>query len=177
MSNKFLLGICLAFSAIFIFGLAAVVGVNSSTTPGFTEHTTMKTSPPSEPASPQPSSAATLPTPETDANSEPKVSSPISSPDAAVTVQDSDLQKLAAAVKLGAVNTGDVSKNVWAQQTPMAEKLLRGMCDCDQRNWLNHFVKTGHDAISGSQDYYQSVQVLAQLRFSNQATNVGQPAH
>ena len=83
-------------------------------------------------------------------------------------ILDSDLARLADAVKLGKTNTGDVSKNVWAEETPIARRLLKGMCDCDQRNWLNHFVKTGEEAASGSEDYYQSVQVLATLRRNDQ---------
>lgn len=82
-------------------------------------------------------------------------------------VQDSDIAQLAAAVKLGTTNTASVGKDVWARETPVAERLLNGLCDCDQRNWLKHFVQTGNEAINGSENYYQSVQLLETLRRSN----------
>jgi hypothetical protein len=88
------------------------------------------------------------------------------SPASAMAVQDSDIAQLAAAVNLGSASAG-VSKDVWARETPVAQKLLNGLCDCDQRNWLNHFVETGNEALSGSENYDKSVQVLATLRRSN----------
>jgi hypothetical protein len=175
MSNKFLIGIGAAFLAVFIFGFAAVVGVN--TTSNSSQQAMAKPTQTPAPVASTPSFAAQAPVP--DASPAPKTEVTFStlSPAAALPVQDSDLQKLAAAVKLGQTNTGDVGKDVWAQETPVAEKLLQGLCDCDQRNWLTHFVKTGHDAISGSQDYYQSVQLLAQLRVSNQQASASQSSH
>jgi hypothetical protein len=86
---------------------------------------------------------------------------------AAYAVQDSDINQLAEAVKLGESAAGDVGKEVWVRETPIAEKLLQGLCDCDQRNWLKHFIETGHEAIDGSEQYYPSVQLLATLRHSN----------
>jgi GMP synthase-like glutamine amidotransferase len=80
----------------------------------------------------------------------------------AVTVQRSDINQLAAAVKLG--SSASVGKEVWARETPVAKRLLNGLCDCEQRNWLIHFVETGDQAMAGSQQYSQSVQHLAKLR-------------
>jgi hypothetical protein len=84
-----------------------------------------------------------------------------------VTVSDSDLADLAASVKLGQSSTGDVGKDIWAREVPVAQKLLNGMCDCDQRNWLKHFVQTGQEAIAGSNHFPDSVQVLTKLRRSD----------
>jgi hypothetical protein len=52
--------------------------------------------------------------------------------------------------------------------------LMKGMCDCDQRNWLVHFVQTGQEAVSGSNQYPQSMQLLAKLRRSNQDLTLNQ---
>jgi hypothetical protein len=93
------------------------------------------------------------------------------------TVLDSDLANLAAAVKLSSTSTGDVGKDVWAREVPVAQRLLTGMCDCDQRNWLKHFVETGQEAISGSNHFPESVQLLAQLRRGNNELTSVQAAH
>jgi hypothetical protein len=168
MTNKFLIGIALAFFFVFILGVGAVVGIS---------HMTEQTA-----VSPPP----TTTTPEVQSPEQPAppvsprlitVAAPPSSLQAApITVLNSDLDRLAAAVKLGEANTGDVSKETWARQVPVAEKLLQGLCDCDQRNWLKHFVKTGNDALSGSEDYYQSIQLLAKLRRSDQDLTADQTA-
>jgi hypothetical protein len=175
MTNKFLIGIGVSFLFVFALGIAAVVGINS-----LSEQTTVI----SDPATTKPA-IAFLPAPpslvpEAQAQDQPApVVSPVL-PTAAfpavipVPVLDSDLASLAAAVKLGGSNTGDAGKEVWARETPIAKKLLRGLCDCDQRNWLNHFVKTGNEAMSGSEDFYQSVQLLAKLRRNNQELSVTQ---
>jgi hypothetical protein len=82
-------------------------------------------------------------------------------------VLPSDIDNLAAAVNLNGPVVGDVSKDVWLREVPVAQKLLTGICDCDQRNWLKHFISTGQEAISGSSNYAQSVQLLATLRRAN----------
>jgi hypothetical protein len=91
-------------------------------------------------------------------------------------VFDSDLAKLAAAVKLSPLSTGDVSKDVWIREVPIAQKLLTGMCDCDQRNWLKHFVETGQEAIAGSNHYPESIQLLATLRRGNSDLTISSQA-
>lgn len=176
MSPRFLIGICVAFFGVLALGVAAVVGVTAmSESPGASGKVaaapTVTTA--LEPAlavsaAPQTVVAAT-PAP-------PSVipTAPTAPPSTGVVVQNSDIDQLANAVKLGTSNSGTVSKEVWARETPVAEKLLNGMCDCDQRNWLKHFVQTGNEAINGSENYYQSVQLLATLRRSDGDLDKGQ---
>jgi hypothetical protein len=78
-----------------------------------------------------------------------------------------DLDRLAAAVHLRDPEMG-ASKQVWAVELPIAQSLLQRPCDCDERNWLKHYVKTAQDALSGSEDYVHSIQLLATLRRSDQ---------
>ncbi len=172
MSHKFLIGVGAAFLLVFAGGIAAVVSMSSLS------DVSNRPSQAAAPPSPRPAPALVSLAPEANSSltaapvvtpaPKPESSALVSSTDAPKLVLDSDLAKLADAVKLGKTNTGDVSKNVWAAETPVAQRLLKGMCDCDQRNWLNHFVKTGQEAVSGSEDYYQSVQVLATLRRNDQ---------
>ena len=169
MSPRFLIGICVAFFAVLALGFAAVVGVTAmSESPG-TSGQVASTAPnattpdlsPMVSSVPQPRLAAT---PQLAKEAPPLQNAGQST---GLAVQDSDIAQLAAAVKLGTTNTGAVGKEVWARETPVAERLLNGLCDCDQRNWLKHFVQTGNEAINGSENYYQSVQLLATLRRSD----------
>jgi hypothetical protein len=180
MTNKFLIGIALAFFSVFILGVGAVVGISR-----MTEQTAV--SPPLTTTGPegstgagpsQPPEVQSLEQPAPPVSPSPiTAAAPPSSLQAIpIPVLNSDLDRLAAAVKLGEANTGDVSKETWARQVPVAEKLLQGLCDCDQRNWLKHFVKTGNDALSGSEDYYQSIQLLAKLRRYDQDLTANQTA-
>jgi hypothetical protein len=168
MSHRFFIGIGVAFFAILALGVAAVVGVSA-----MSDSANIASKPATiAPISAAPESVAeTTPEPEQLRATPPSLrpNSPMQSSVIATgyTVQDSDIGQLAAAVKLGGPAMGVVGKEVWARETPVAEKLLEGLCDCDQRNWLNHFVETGHEAISGSGNYYQSIQLLATLRRSN----------
>jgi len=172
MSPKFLIGVGVAFFGVLALGIAAVVGVTTmseSSTASTSQAQVAASAPvaaapapiPAAPSAPQQPAAATS----TPASATPAAQSPVIG--SAVTVQDSDIAQLASAVKLGTPTAGSISKEVWARETPVAEKLLNGLCDCDQRNWLKHFVQTGNEAISGSENYYQSVQVLGTLRRSN----------
>jgi len=180
MSNKFLIGIGAAFFFVFVLGIAAVVGIHSITGQTMVASQPAAATPaePSLPASPAVApESPEQPVPAVSPAVTTAVSAPVSPQAVPVPVLDSDLVRLAEAVRLGKANTGDVSKEVWARETPVAEKLLKGLCDCDQRNWLNHFVKTGKEALSGSENYYQSVQVLATLRRSNQDLSAAQASH
>src|SRR5229473_2178836 len=100
MSNKFLIGIGVAFFFVFVLGIAAVVGIHSITGQA------MVASQPATVASP---AVTTV------------VSAPVSPQAVPTTVLDSDLARLAVAVKLGKANMGDVSREVWARETPVAE--------------------------------------------------------
>jgi hypothetical protein len=85
-----------------------------------------------------------------------------------------DLDHLAAAVHLRETGMG-ASKQVWAAELPVAQSLLQRPCDCDQRNWLKHYVKTANDALSGSEDYAHSIQLLATLRRSDRDLSLSEP--
>jgi hypothetical protein len=178
MTNKFLIGIGAAFFSVFVLAVASVVSINSMTEQR------------SRPATTKPAAPSLLASPGTEAQPMEPPPAPVASPDiktagspqisppgAVATVQDSDLQKLADAVKLGRTNTGDVGKDVWAREVPVAQKLLQGLCDCDQRNWLKHFVETGNQAVSGSEQYYQSVQILATLRRNDRQLATDRASH
>ncbi|MEJ0000141.1 MAG: hypothetical protein WDO13_13810 [Verrucomicrobiota bacterium] len=168
MSNRFLIGIGIAFVVIFGIGFAAVIGITSLTD----EVTVADYAQTQKPVDASVSTAVapsfapfTAPAAQHEASATTEVrGTPIVG---SQIVLDTDLAKLAAAVKLGGSATGDVSKDVWARQIPVAQKLLKKMCDCDQRNWLNHFVQTGQEAVSGSHHYPESVQLLAKLRRSD----------
>ena len=36
----------------------------------------------------------------------------------------------------------------------MAQKFSVGLCDCEQRNWLNHFIEMGNAALANADDDY-----------------------
>lgn len=78
-------------------------------------------------------------------------------------VAAADLNNLADSIKLdnGALENMDQSE--WARELPIAEQMLQGICDCEQRNWLRRFVETANDALAGSNEYYKSVQILDSL--------------
>jgi hypothetical protein len=78
-------------------------------------------------------------------------------------VLPADLNNLADKVKLDGGALQNVDAAEWAQQLPNAEQMLQGMCDCEQRNWLNRFVTTANDAIAGSNNYFTSVKILDQM--------------
>jgi hypothetical protein len=87
------------------------------------------------------------------------------------TVLAADLNNLADRVKLDDGALQNVDKAEWAKQLPIAEQLLQGICDCEQRNWLNRFILTANDALAGSSDYFASVQILDHLaRNDNEET-------
>ncbi len=149
---------------VFALGIAAVVSVTAmNESPGASSQVA-STTPAGSSAPQQPVAVAPAP----DSSNAASQSAP---PSTGVVVQKSDIDQLAAAVKLGTTNTPAVGKEVWARETPVAEKLLNGLCDCDQRNWLIHFVQTGKEAVNGSENYHKSVQFLATLRRNDEDVN------
>jgi hypothetical protein len=82
-------------------------------------------------------------------------------------VQDSDLQKLVTAIDFKSGPSSDLVKAQWAKELLVANHLVHGVCDCEQRNWLNHFIETGNYAVAGSPAYDHSVRVLASLPSSD----------
>ena len=82
----------------------------------------------------------------------------------ATAVPDEDLLKLAGLVRLANARYARPDKARWSQAIPIAQQLLAGPCDCEQRNWLNHFVAMGNDAVANSDaQYHEEAQLLATL--------------
>ncbi len=75
-------------------------------------------------------------------------------------VDRAQLENLAESVHLKNLST---DRDQWKRALPKAQHLLQGACDCEQRNWLNHFVETGNEALNGSNDYQQSAKFLLTL--------------
>jgi len=78
-------------------------------------------------------------------------------------VNTSDLSNLAQQVHLKNSNLASVNKSAWEKALPKARQLLQGACDCEERNWLNHFIETGTDAIAGSKEYDDAAKLLVSL--------------
>jgi hypothetical protein len=78
-------------------------------------------------------------------------------------VNTSDLSKLERQVHLKNSDLANVSKSEWEKALPKAKQLLQGACDCEERNWLNHFVETGNDALAGAKEFQDSAKLLASL--------------
>ena len=97
----------------------------------------------------------------------------------ATSVPDDDLLRLCAMVSLANAANVPPDKAGWQQAIPIAEKLQQGPCDCEQRNWLHHFVETGNSALTDSADQYaENVQVLSTLaRNDKQAMALGHHAN
>ena len=166
MSRNFVLILAASFLGVFVLAIGAVIAVNSLTQPLAQPVAVVPAPPPPAAATPAPSpfavskpSVAPLPALQTP-------SSEFAGGTTGVTVQRSDIDQLAMAVKLG--DPASVGKDVWAREVPAAKQLLRGMCDCDQRNWLNHFIETGDEAVSGSSKFAESAKELSHLRRSDE---------
>ena len=167
MSTRFLFVITVGFFVVLALAVAAVVTVNHWNEAQKDDSLIVSSAPAVSVAPAQPPVViSTAPAPVVPAKVLAAVSETPGS-GAGVTVQNSDIDQLATAVRLGDSSVS-VGKEVWAKETPVAQKLLQGLCDCDQRNWLKHFVETGNEAISGSDHYYQSVQLLSKLRRGDQ---------
>ncbi len=89
---------------------------------------------------------------------------PVVSQPVAGVVDISDLRGLARTVSLKqAAGSGDINKAAWQQALPKAQQLLGGACDCEQRNWLIHFVETANFAVSGDPQFAESAKFLATM--------------
>ncbi|MBA3961906.1 MAG: hypothetical protein H0X40_08400 [Chthoniobacterales bacterium] len=89
----------------------------------------------------------------------------------ATSVPDKYLLNLSSTVDLPHAGLRPPDKARWAQSIRVAEQLLQGPCDCEQRNWLNHFVAAGNLALTGSvEDYQKELALLVTL-----ARNDSQP--
>ena len=87
----------------------------------------------------------------------------------ATAVPDEDLLKLSGMVRLANARYARPDKARWNLAIPIAQQLLTGPCDCEQRNWLNHFVAMGNDAIANSDNrYHEEAQLLATLGRNDQ---------
>ena len=78
----------------------------------------------------------------------------------ATSVPDSYLLQLSTLVDLDNARDQRPNKNRWMQAIPAAGKLLEGPCDCEQRNWLTHFVEMGNFALSNSDNEYHELAAL-----------------
>jgi len=166
MSDKFLTRSAIAAFATLILAVLAVAGITyfSPKAPPATSNTQLtaltngqavthidpivRDSQTSNPGSDQP---ATQP-------QAPAFSLPLSN-----AVGADDLKNLAVAVDLKNAKLSDVDKEAWQKALPTAQKLLQGACDCEGRNWLNHFVETGNYALSGDSHYEDSAKMLLTL--------------
>ena len=96
----------------------------------------------------------------------------------ATAVPDDALLQLSNLVDLIHATTQPPDKQRWAQAVPAASKLMEGPCDCDQRNWLKHFVRMGNDALGDSPtEFAEEAQLLSTLRRNDTMTvsAVGKP--
>lgn len=79
-------------------------------------------------------------------------------------VPDENLLQLSALVDLPNAANRNIDKSPWPQAVAVAEVLAQGPCDCEQRNWLNHFIEMGNDAISGADDaYYKLADLMVKM--------------
>ena len=97
----------------------------------------------------------------------------------AASIPDEDLLKLSAMIDLASARDRDPDKKRWAQALPIAQMLLQGPCDCEQRNWLNHFVEAGNDALTDATDrFHEHVWLVSNLaRNDSQAMAMSHKAH
>ena len=85
-------------------------------------------------------------------------------PPHATSVPDEDLLILTALVDLPNATAHQPDKAKWKQAITAAEQLMQGPCDCEQRNWLSHFVEMGNFALAGSEtEYRRDAALLATL--------------
>ncbi len=85
-------------------------------------------------------------------------------PPNATAVPDRDLLALAQAVDLPNATSHRPDKERWKQALLVAERLEQGPCDCEQRNWLTHFIEMGHFALVGPEaDYREAARLLSTL--------------
>ncbi len=187
MTDKFPLGIGIAASTVLVLAIGAVALSNPPSAPSTTLTTAgsslTSTAASQEQASGDANSSANGHSPSKAPNFQPLTqsaslgfpssSSAVNQPSASTpsplqpgegAVPDSALQKLAAGVHLNASNANGMNKDLWAQQVPLAQKLVQGMCDCEQRNWLNQFIATGNFALADdAANYYPSLNNLVGL--------------
>ena len=99
------------------------------------------------------------------AQSSPEVIEPMAPlPADAVSIPDSYLLGLSSMVDLPNARDRRPDLNRWKHAIPVAEKLLEGPCDCEQRNWLTHFVEMGNSALTNAQsDYSDNATLMASL--------------
>lgn len=100
------------------------------------------------------------------ANEEPAVP-PL--PANATHVPDEYLLKLANMVRLTNADEHLIDKERWGRALPIAERLVQAPCDCEQRNWLNHFISMGNDALAGmDEDYYRTAVLMQKMARNDQ---------
>ena len=90
-------------------------------------------------------------------------------PVGATKVPDGHLLKLSAMVNLTNAEERHIDKDQWSRAVPIARRLVQGPCDCEQRNWLNHFIAMGDSALAGSDaDYYKLAGLMRKMARNDQ---------
>ena len=159
MTNKFLT--LVAFVAFTALLLAFVVVARISSPAPTKPVAQLSQQPPAIPpgiiiAGPQTSNS--LPNNQAQPEQTPAFTQPIAN-----AVSTTDLSNLAAAVHLKNASLAGIDKDQWKTSLPKAQKLLQGACDCEERNWLNHFVEAGNQALAGDKAYEASAKFLLTL--------------
>ena len=153
--------------------IASLIVTHQHRTPGFLVPTVAQ-------GSGRPSTEILVPLAQASPSAEPVATalSPVSIPPLptnATSVPDDDLLRLSALVDLASAADRPPNKDGWRQAISIAEQLQQGPCDCEQRNWLHHFVETGNSALGGSSsDYAENAQLMLTLaRNDKQAMALG----
>lgn len=82
----------------------------------------------------------------------------------ATVIPDDYLLKLSGMVNLANARDETPDKAQWRQATTVAEHLQAGPCDCEQRNWLHHFVEMGTAVESDDKfRYYELADLMRTL--------------
>jgi hypothetical protein len=161
MSDKFLIRIAIAAFATLLLALGAVGAINyfSPKTDSTTSLTQQEQPAPAKPAFVVRESQTSNSMTDVPAQVHvPQFNQPISK---AVTA--SELKNLALQVNLTNIKASASDKEQWQKAIPKAQELLSGACDCEQRNWLTHFVEAGNDAVSGDNQFEDTAKFLATL--------------
>ena len=90
-------------------------------------------------------------------------------PPDATSVPDAALLKLSTMVNLPNAEERRIDKEQWNRALPIAQKLVQGPCDCEQRNWLNQFIRMGNDALTEDhEDYFRLAAVMRKTARNDQ---------
>jgi hypothetical protein len=91
-------------------------------------------------------------------------------------VHNTDLQAVAVMVNLpgargplGVVSklpvTPEVARANWSRAVQQAQRLMTGMCDCDQVNWLGQFITCGNYYLNNDPKFQEAYDVLQTVQY------------